>query len=46
MASQQVRSLTEERDELLREYIHASGANKFEILQKIIEIEEELEYLE
>jgi len=36
--------LTEARDELLREFMLASGPDKAEILFKIMDLDEELEY--
>jgi len=41
----QLNSLFEVRDELLREFILASGAYKAEILGKIIDLDEEIEEL-
>lgn len=43
MTTQQLNSLTEARDELLREFMLASGNYKAEILVKIIDIDEEIE---
>ncbi|MDW7650346.1 MAG: hypothetical protein SCK29_02450 [Bacillota bacterium] len=43
MAYQQITSLSETRDELLREFMLASGLHKAEILAKIIDLDEELE---
>jgi hypothetical protein len=41
----QLNSLFEVRDELLREFILASGAYKAEILSRIIDLDEEIEEL-
>jgi hypothetical protein len=41
----QLNSLFEVRDDLLREYILASGAYKAEILNRIIDLDEEIELL-
>jgi hypothetical protein len=41
----QLINLVEVRDELLREFILASGAYKAEILNKIIDLDEEIEEL-
>lgn len=43
MANQQLFSLAEARDELLREFMLASGSYKAEILAKIIELDEQME---
>jgi hypothetical protein len=43
MTSQQLQNLSEARDELLREFMLASGTHKAEILVKIIDLDEELE---
>lgn len=39
----QVNSLYEMRDELLREFMLASGAHRAEILSKIMELDEQIE---
>jgi hypothetical protein len=43
MATQLLDSLSEARDELLREFMLASGPHKAEILAKIIDLDEEME---
>jgi len=43
MASQQIYVLSDARDELLREFMLASGVHKAEILAKIIDLDEEIE---
>ena len=43
MTTQQLNSLAEARDELLREFMLASGNYKAEILSKIIDLDEEIE---
>jgi hypothetical protein len=43
MTTQQIVSLNELRDELLREFMLASGNYKVEILSKIMDMDEELD---
>jgi len=43
MSTNYAYNLNEVRENLLREYITATGAEKIEILTKIIEIDEEIE---
>jgi hypothetical protein len=43
MANQLLSNLSEARDELLREFMLASGTHKAEILAKIIDLDEQLE---
>ena len=43
MAITQIQSLSEARDELLREFMLASGNYKAEILAKIMDLDEEIE---
>lgn len=43
MANQQIYVLSDARDELLREFMLASGVHKAEILAKIIDLDEEIE---
>ena len=43
MTSQQLNNLVESREELLREYMLASGTHRAEILVKIIDLDEEIE---
>lgn len=45
MANQQIMNLSDARDELLREFMLASGLHKAEILAKIIDLDEQLEDL-
>lgn len=45
MANQQILNLSEARDELLREFMLASGLHKAEILSKIIDLDEQIEDL-
>jgi hypothetical protein len=44
--AQQMHSLSEARDELLREFMLASGNHKAEILAKIIDLDEQIEELQ
>jgi len=44
MATSYASNLNEVRDELLREYMVATGSEKAEILSRIMELDEELEY--
>ncbi|NLN07526.1 MAG: hypothetical protein GX167_07905 [Firmicutes bacterium] len=44
MSTSYASNLHDVRDELLREYIEATGSEKAEILTRIMEIDEELEY--
>lgn len=43
MATAQLNNLSEARDELLREFMLASGNYKAEILAKIMDLDEEIE---
>ena len=43
MAATQIESLSEARDELLREFMLASGEYKAEILAMIMDLDEEIE---
>lgn len=43
MTTQQIVSLNELRDELLREFMLASGNHKVEILSKIMDLDEQLD---
>lgn len=43
MAAQYLTSLAETRDELLREFMLASGNHKAEILVKIMDLDEQIE---